>query len=164
MARAPWLLRGGLLAGLTGLVLAPSPAAANNPAVKACEGKSEGQACGLETLVKPEGGGELQRTTVPGACRADECCDLDYSKGSPPETVCHACLACKEGPGAAPAPDAKGAEGKADGAEEPPRAAQAGPPPASPSEQRGCTVGASSNAPTSGLWLLLLLAPRRRRG
>ncbi|MEX1366717.1 MAG: hypothetical protein AB1Z98_26560, partial [Nannocystaceae bacterium] len=69
----------------------PSVAVAANPAVQACDNKSEGDPCGLMKLEKPADGGELQRKTVPGACQPDECCDLDYSKGSPPETVCHAC-------------------------------------------------------------------------
>jgi hypothetical protein len=108
MARPSPLLGAPLLAGLVGLagLVLPRSAAAN-PAVQACAGKQEGQACGMMKLVKPPGGGELQRTTVPGVCRADQCCDLDYSKGSPPETVCHACLVCKDGPSDVAPPPAK---------------------------------------------------------
>ena len=156
------LRRGCLLACLAGLGV-PSTAAAN-PAVQACEGKREGEACGLTKLVKPTDGGELRRSTVPGTCRADECCDLDYSKGSPPETVCHACLACTEGPAdlAAPAPSAGDPAPPAGG--EPPRTSpEDGPPPPSPSEQRGCAVGARSPAPWAWLVALGLAAVRRRR-
>ncbi|MCA9655176.1 MAG: hypothetical protein H6712_00040 [Myxococcales bacterium] len=140
--------------------------AAANPAVEACQGKSEGEACGLVKLVKPPGGGELQRKTVPGVCRPDECCDLDYSKGSPPETTCHACLACKEGPGAPgetpPPDDAKPGAGDQG---EPPRT-EDGPPAPAPTEQRGCTVGGAPRGATAsllGLLGLLLVGRRRRR-
>lgn len=154
-----------VLVCLAGLAV-PSAAQAN-PAVEACNGKQAGDACGMMKLVKPPGGGELQRKTVPGACRADECCDLDYSKGSPPETTCHACLACKDGPSDVtppasaddPAPPASG---------EPPRSADGGPPPTAPSERRGCSVGVAGGG--MGLagagWLtglLLLVATRRRQ-
>jgi len=134
-----------------------------DPAEDACAGKAAGEACGVMKLVKPEDGGELRRTTVPGACRDDECCDLDYSKGSPPQSVCHPCVVCKEGPahaaGAAgtPAADSAAAEG------EPPRAGD-GPPAPSPTEKRGCTIG-STDATPAGPWLLAVgwVARRRRR-
>ncbi|MCX4239812.1 hypothetical protein [Paraliomyxa miuraensis] len=162
MARLSTLARGCLVLCLGGLAF-PSLAAAN-PAVQACEGKREGDACGLMKLVKPPGGGELQRSTVPGVCRADECCDLDYSKGSPPDTVCHACVACKEGPAElTPPPQADGKSPPASNEGEPPRTAD-GPPPTAPGQQRGCTTGARPSA-ASGLWgLLMVLACSRRRG
>ncbi len=154
----------GLL-GLTGLGVLTLPSSAHaNPAVEACNGKSDGQACGLMKMVKPEGGGDLQRKTVPGVCRPDECCELDYSKGSPPQSVCNTCLACKEGPADAQPPAADG--GAAAGADgEPPRTANDGPPAPSPTEKRGCTVVAPTT-PVAGAGLLLLLmlgSVRRRR-
>lgn len=138
----------------------PATASAN-PAVEACQGKTEGDACGLMKLVKPPEGGELQRKTVPGVCRPDECCDLDYSKGSPPETTCHACLACKEGPGGPGVTpgDTKGAPANG----EPPRT-ENGPPAPAPTEQRGCTAGGRAPLGASASLLVLLLAVRRRRG
>lgn len=149
------------LAGLVAVAGVGRPAAAS-PAQEACAGKSEGEACGMMKLVKPEGGGELQRTTVPGVCRADECCDLDYSKGSPPETVCHACLACKDGPAdVAPAP-AKADDPPPSAAGEAPRT-EGGPPPTGPSEQRGCAVGGHPRAAAGWLGALALLAGARRR-
>lgn len=166
MARSSLVARGRVLAWLTGLVVVGvgSPASAN-PAVEACAGKREGEACGLMKLQKPADGGELQRSTVPGVCRADECCDLDYSKGSPPETVCHACLACKEGPAdaATPPADGKAQGGSANG--EPPRT-EGGPPPTAPAEQRGCAIGRSGSAPRwawLGIPWLAAVAVRRRR-
>jgi hypothetical protein len=154
-------LRGCLLVCLA-VVAVPSRAAAN-PAVQACVGKQEGQACGLTKLEKPAGGGELERKTVPGACRSDECCDLDYSKGSPPETVCHTCLACKEGPSDLAPPPAHAGDPKAAAGTEPPRTAEGGPPPTAPTEQRGCTVGSRSDGLGGLGGLVLLVAARRRR-
>ncbi|MEM7153174.1 MAG: MYXO-CTERM sorting domain-containing protein [Myxococcota bacterium] len=148
-----------LAAPLVGLLALPGLAAAN-PAVEACAGKAEGASCGVMKLVKPADGGELQRTTVPGACRPDECCDLDYSKGSPPETVCHACLACKEGPA-----DLTAKPSDPGPSSEPPRA-EGGPPAPAPAEQRGCTIGGATT-PVLGAWLLMLgiagLGRRRRQ-
>jgi len=152
-----------MLAGLLGLAALALPSSADaNPEVEACTGKSEGEACGLLKMVKPEGG-ELQRKTVPGVCRPDECCELDYSKGSPPQSICNTCLACKDGPADAGPPAADG--GAAAGAEgEPPRANNDGPPAPSPAEKRGCTVAAPAT-PLAGTGLLLLMlgAVRRRR-
>lgn len=157
-----------LLVGLLGLwtLGAPSPVHAS-PESEACAGKAAGDACGLMTLVKPPDGGELERKTVPGVCRSDQCCDLDYSKGSPPETVCHACLACKPGPAdatPAPADDGSAAEGSAAGAGEPPRAGAQDPPAPDPSQKRGCHLGAPT--PGSSGWLALMglwLVRRRAR-
>lgn len=163
MARPSRSLRAPLLvcfAGLLGLAL-PSRAAAN-PAVEACAGKTEGQTCGLMKLVKPAGGGDLQRSTVPGVCQADQCCDLDYSKGSPPQSVCHACLACKEGPTDVAPPPAKADDPPPPAGGEPPRTETGGPPPTS--EPRGCSVGERSRGLAGWLpALVLLLAARRRR-
>ncbi len=149
-----------------------APAWAASPEVDACTDKSEGDPCGVMKLVKPADGGELQRTTVPGACRQDECCDLDYSKGSPPETVCNPCLACKDGPAdpaaasngkatpasdTAPANDTAPGNNKAAGYSD-------GPPPPEPTQQRGCSVGTAAPPSGVGPWLclLLLVLPRRR--
>ena len=158
MAIAP---RIALVLPFVGALALPSLAAAN-PAVEACAGKAEGASCGVMKMVKPADGGELQRTTVPGACRTDECCDLDYSKGSPPETVCHQCLACKEGPADL---TAKPSEPGPSGSSEPPRA-EGGPPAPAPAEQRGCTIGGATT-PAMGTWLLMLalveLGRRRRQ-
>jgi MYXO-CTERM domain-containing protein len=165
MARPSPLLRGCLLVCLVGVAVPSAAAAASNPAVDACNGKREGEACGMMKLVKPAGGGELERKTVPGACRADECCDLDYSKGSPPESVCHACLACKEGPADLAPPPASESDPKPPASGEPPRTAEDGPPPTAPTEQRGCAVGSRPRGPAGWLpgLLVLLLAARRRR-
>lgn len=162
MARPSLLVGVPLLVCLVGLGL-PSHAAAN-PEVQACAGKHEGEACGTMKLTKPPGGGELQRTTVPGVCRTDQCCDLDYSKGSPPESVCRACLACKDGPSDEPPPPAKAGDPPPAASGEPARASEGGPPPTAPTEQRGCAVGRGSRGP--GGWLpalVLLLVARRRR-
>ena len=139
----------------------PEVATAANPAEQACSGKAEGDACGMMKLVKPEGGGELQRTNVPGVCRADQCCDLDYSKGSPPESVCHECLACKEGPSNV-APAAKASDPPPSAAGEPPRS-ESGPPPTGPSEQRGCSVGGEPRGVAGWLTALVLVGVARRR-
>ncbi|MCH9687430.1 MAG: hypothetical protein K0V04_38705 [Deltaproteobacteria bacterium] len=139
------------------------PAIANaNPDVEACNGKAQGDACGIMKMVKPADGGELQRKTIPGACRTDECCDLDYSKGSPPETVCSPCLACKEGPAdvTATPPPADGGQTQ----DVPPRAGYAdGPPPATPAQNGGCSVQGSPVGGAPWLMGLLLALPRRRR-
>jgi MYXO-CTERM domain-containing protein len=163
MARPPRSPAAPLLVCLLGLAALALPSvAAANPAVEACAGKAEGQACGMMKLVKPAGGGELQRTTVPGVCRADECCDLDYSKGSPPETVCHACLACKDGPSDVAPPPAKAGDPPPSAGGEPPRT-EGGPPPTAPTEQRGCTVGGSTRGAAGWLGVLVLLVAIRRR-
>lgn len=136
-----------------------------NPDVQACKGKSEGDACETMTLVKPEQG-PLQRKSVKGTCQSDECCELDYSKGSPPATSCGPCLACKPSESAAEddasatppviEPDAPDPE--------PPRTEPGTDPPASaPQEQRGCTLGGSRPEATSLALLLTLFVLRRRR-
>lgn len=132
--------------------------AAANPDAQACAGKAEGQACALMKVVKPPGG-EMQRKTVPGACRSDQCCELDYSKGSPPQSVCSACLVCKEGPAdASPAPaSSAGPSG------EPPRAQGEDPPALPPNEKSGCRADPLAPVSVATLGLLgLLLLPRRR--
>jgi hypothetical protein len=161
MARPSSLLAVCLLVCAAGLA-GPSTAGAN-PDVKACEGKREGEACGMMKLVKPPDGGELRRTTVPGVCRPEQCCDLDYSKGSPPETVCHACLVCKEGPADVTPPPAKAGDPPPAAGGEPPRTSDGGPPPTAPTEQRGCTAGRDAHGPARWLPALVLLVVARRR-
>ncbi|MCA9705233.1 MAG: hypothetical protein KDK70_05210, partial [Myxococcales bacterium] len=147
-----------------GALWSPGTAAAN-PDVTACAGKAAGDPCGLTKLVAPPGGGELERKTVPGACRDDECCDLDYSKGSPPQTTCHACLVCKEGPAEPAAPASPTASGPGHDQGEPPRSGSEDPPAIPPSEKSGCRVGTPSPAGPLGAWLVVLgvIGRRRRR-
>ena len=140
-------------------------AAEENPDVQACKGKSEGDACETTTLVKPEQG-PLQRKSVEGTCQPDECCELDYSKGSPPATNCGPCLACKPS-----GPTAKGDAGDTppviepdEPDAEPPRTEPGTDPPASaPQEQRGCTLGGPRPELTSVALLGLVVFGHRRR-
>jgi hypothetical protein len=140
-----------VLPAVVSLLLAPQAAAAdNNPAVQACAGKSKGAAC---TFSKPhkEAGGALEQRDVSGTCQDDECCELDYSKGSPPTSNCGPCLACKEGAGGSPGEE--GGAAAADGPnEEPPRTGD-DPPAGAGNGKRGCSIGGGSAPP-----LLLLLA------
>mgnify|MGYP003874832695 CR=1 FL=1 len=135
------------------LCLFPAVAIASegNQAVEACKTLGEGDAC---TLKEPQKGPDgVTYRDIPGTCQSDECCEQDYSKGSPPEVTCGPCLACKPGEGptptVAPEPTAGG---------EPPKAGED--PPATAGTKRGCTLG----TPTP--WTLLLLLGfgfRRRR-
>lgn len=161
----PSLRRSLVLGSLAGLLLTPASALAN-PATDACNGKKSGDPCTQMTMSKgPDG--SMQRGNVPGVCQPDECCDLDYSKGSPPQTTCHACLACKEGGPALPPPAAEGgdvAAGNGDpGPAEPARVDE--PPAPAPSEQRGCRTGGETPGgwALGGLLLALGVAARRRR-
>ncbi len=137
----------------------PATAAADEkkPAVEACVGKAAGAPCSADRIVQHAG--RAEKRSEPGSCQPDECCELDYSGGSPPKTTCGPCLACK--PGAAPAPSGEtaGATGV-----EPPRAEGGEPPAVPPNEKRGCSVAGSTTA-ESALWLLGLscLGWRRRR-
>ena len=127
-----------------------------DPRVEACAAKSEGATCAAKTPVKEEGK-DLRFRDEPGTCQAEECCELDYSQGSPPKSVCAACLSCK--PGAALPPPADG--GNADGGEvEPPRSSGGDEPPATSPGKKGCAIG----GPTASLGVFALLAIRRRRG
>ncbi len=135
------------------LVLCLLPAAAlaseGNPGVEACKTRGEGDACSYKEPSKgPDG---LVYNDVAGTCQSDECCEQDYSKGSPPELKCGPCLSCKPGGGAA-------GDGGGPGNGEPPKAGDD--PPASAGSNRGCTTG--GEAPWSSLLLLLPLAWRRR--
>jgi MYXO-CTERM domain-containing protein len=139
------------------LVALPASADEKNADVLACEGKSEGDPCQRTVVVKPDDG-EAQQRREPGVCRMGECCKLDYSKGSPPESVCTPCLTCQPGPS-----DAEpGGNGTAQAPSEAPRAGNGDDPPASAPKGRGCNVDAPS---TRAAWALVLLAVvlRRRR-
>lgn len=139
--------------------------AGKNPDVEACKGKAEGDAC-MRIVPTKSADGPLEEKRVPGVCGPDECCDLDYSKGSPPQTVCGPCLVCRDGAGAAPpvAADASAGDGAADPGPVASPADDGGSPPAATNDPpKGCSVGAdSSGVPLWGGLALLLLAARRR--
>jgi hypothetical protein len=139
------------------LLLSSEAAAADNPAQQACEGKSKGAAC---TFSKPhkDPGGALEQREVSGACQDDECCELDYSKGSPPASNCGPCLVCKEGAAAEPSAEGGAAANPGPNAE-PPRPGD-DPPAAAGNGKRGCSMGTRS---AIGLLLLPLLVLLRRR-
>jgi len=133
------------------LLLAPGAAQAGerNPEVEACRNKAKGDACSFKQIDKrPDG--PVREREVSGACDEGECCDLDYSKGSPPETVCRPCLACKQGAASTTAP-ATGSD------RDPPRVGngQSDPPETSPA--KGCGHGSTRTVtPTLGLGLVFL--------
>ncbi len=91
-----------------------------------CNGKKAGDACSTASVAK-------------GRCVADTCSRLDYSQGTPPDTVSYECQRCT------PASD-------------PPASPASAPSPAS----KGCAIDPASG-PATGLWALalLLLGPRR---
>lgn len=151
----PTVLVGAALLGSLALA-GPAAADENNTAVAACEGKAESDAC----TFKAANGKETS-----GKCTADECCELDYSKGSPPETKCGPCLACKAGPpvptpDGPPIADGGAADGEAKGDGEAPRTSS-DPPASGGNEKRGCSVG--GDAPAWGVLVLLGLVAGRRR-
>ncbi len=124
---------------------AASFASEGNQAVEACKTLGRGDTCVLKEPTKgPEG---VTYREIDGTCQTDECCEQDYSKGSPPEVTCSECLACK--PGATPTVSA---EPNAGG--EPPRAGDD--PPTSAGSQRGCTLGGSGWG--AALWMFAPLA------
>jgi len=158
--RSPVLDRGLTAAALLGALAFASTAAADekNAAVVACEGKAERDACTFKAANGKD-------TT--GKCTTDECCELDYSKGSPPDTKCGPCLACKAGP-PVPTPDGPpiadgggeaAGDGNADG--EPPRTSS-DPPASGGNEKRGCSIGGSTPGWGALLLLGLVVATRRR--
>ena len=55
-----------------------------DPSEEICSGANEGDACG-----DPEQG------VAEGTCQAAECSRLDYSNGTPPESVAYDCLICQ---------------------------------------------------------------------
>lgn len=161
------------------LVCGPVRAQEANPDVKACDGKKKGDPCERMVIVKPADG-PMERKMEPGICQPDECCALDYSKGSPPQTDCGPCLACKPEGGAPHAGDDAAAQAEDDGAAPlDPEASAAGgdgseaprngpgeePPAQSGGNQKGCTVGAASGGGLGlwPLWGIVLHRHRRRR-
>ena len=141
--------------------------AGKNPDVEACKGKAQGDAC-MRIVPTKTADGPLEEKRVPGVCGPDECCELDYSKGSPPETVCGPCLVCRDGAGAAPPVGDGGANGEEGGATPEPVGSPAddgGSPPATTSEppRKGCSVGGSGDlGGVVGLMVIVLVATRRR--
>lgn len=157
-----------VIACCLGFVATASAADEKNPDVQACAGKKAGDACQRTVVTKPADG-PAETKKLPGACAQDECCELDYSKGSPPETVCGPCLACKEGPGTPPANAEGGAAAGsgADGSAPDPAAGPSAPgdsPPAADPGKRGCSVVGTPER-GAGLFALAVLAfvSRRRR-
>ena len=127
-----------------------------DPAVEACAGKSEGAPCATQRPIKDEGA-DLRFRSEPGTCQPEQCCELDYSQGSPPKSVCAACLACKAGGPPAPGTD----DGKSEGGPEvePPQASAGDEPPATSPGKKGCAIGGDP----AGLGLVLLVLALRRR-
>lgn len=159
-----------MLACCLGLVATAAAADEKNPDVQACAGKKAGDACQRTVVTKPADG-PAETKKLPGACAEDNCCELDYSKGSPPETVCGPCLSCKEGPGT---PASNADDGAATGGVASPEGgevASAEPsapgdtPPATDPSKRGCSVAGASErgAGLFGLAALVLVLVRRRR-
>lgn len=160
------------LAVLLTLPMVPTSASAEekNEAVKACEGKADGAQC---TFGRPTKGadGQVEMKAVKGVCRPDECCELDYSKGSPPETTCGPCLACQSGPPTptpdAPtpkSPDGDGAAAAEGGGGEAGAAGDSDPPETSPGKRGSCAVGGRGVGPWGlALGMLVLAVARRRR-
>ncbi len=148
-----------LIATVASFVLSIAGSAAGeekDPRVEACAGKSDGATCVAKHPVKEEGK-DLRFRDEPGTCQPEECCELDYSQGSPPKSVCAACLSCKPG---APLPPP--GDGKADGGDvEPPRTSDGEEPPPTSPGKKGCAVG-ESGAPFGALVLLVLAAINRR--
>jgi MYXO-CTERM domain-containing protein len=159
--------RSVLLASSLALFATTALAGEKNPDVQACAGKKAGDACQRTVVTKTEGGPAEQKK-LPGACAEDNCCELDYSKGSPPETVCAPCLACKEGPGTpSPSVDGGGDSAAADAGAATPEGdgtpAADNSPPATDPGKRGCSVGGYPTRSSSWLALLVFASFARRR-
>ena len=137
------------------LLPAVALASEGNQAVDACKTSSAGEACVLKEPTKgPDG---VSYRDIDGTCQPDECCEQDYSKGSPPEVTCNACLACKPGGGPSPTVTSEPTAGG-----EPPRASAGDDPPASAGTKRGCTAGGTASW-AGLLWMLPLAWTSRRR-
>lgn len=121
---------------VAGLMFAGSARAdeAPPPSFFVCAGKSPGDAC--------------EGDFGAGACVASTCSRLDYSKGSPPETVSRDCLKCQP-----PTPPAQSVVTTP--APSPPATAPA------PETRGACQIGPGVGAPF--LVLLALAMVRRRR-
>jgi hypothetical protein len=112
-----------------------------DPRVEACTGKSEGAPCAAKKPVKEEGK-DLRFVDEPGTCQSEQCCELDYSGGSPPKSVCAPCLSCKPGGPALPKSDG----GESGGPEvEPPSASAGDEPPATAPGKKGCALGGGAS-------------------
>ncbi len=124
-------------------------ASENNAAVEACKTLGDGDACTMKQPYKGADG--VAYRDVAGACQPDECCEQDYSNGSPPEVTCGPCLACK--------PVESSPTVSAEPSREAPRAGDE--PPAAGSSKRGCTLGGTPS--WLGLGVFGLAATLRRR-
>jgi hypothetical protein len=148
------------LPAVVSMLVASEAVAADNPAVQACGGKAKGDAC---TFTKPQKdpGTPMGKQDVSGTCQDDECCELDYSKGSPPTSNCGPCLACKEGGGAAAA-DEGGPAASAGPNPEPTRAGD-DPPAGTGNGKRGCSIGSGEIGWGWMVLSVIALGSRRRR-
>ncbi len=152
-----------VLPALVALSFSAEAAADDNPAVQACSGKHKGTACTFMKAEK-EAGGPLTQREVAGTCQDDRCCELDYSKGSPPTSNCGPCLACKEGTGTEAAGEAGGEPAPSGPNQEAPRTGD-DPPAATGNGKRGCSIGGDEAGGIAALLGLVLLGvARRRRG
>jgi hypothetical protein len=150
-----------MFAGLSALVIdGPAHASIQSPPEEACAGKAVDDACTLPS-------GES------GACKAEKCNELDYSQGSPPQSVEVDCIVCVAGaaPPPGPGPVAIGGDGGASETAPATRAEAAAPAepageatPEPPSSEARCSV-----TPGAGGWQISMLllaavvAGRRRR-
>jgi MYXO-CTERM domain-containing protein len=149
-------------------------ASIQSPPEEACAKKAAGDACSLPS-------GES------GACKADKCNQLDYSKGSPPQSIEVDCIVCVAGaqPPPGPGPVAVGGDGggggdggdeagpgatgetaptttASDGPTVTAQAADASPEP--PSSETRCSVTPVGDGPGWGIsFLALALVAARRR-
>ena len=81
---------------LLSLICTPVFADVIDPSEDVCSGANEGDACG-----------DPGQGVAEGTCQAAECSRLDYSNGTPPETVSYDCLICKsDASSSGPAPEA----------------------------------------------------------
>ncbi|MEZ4449460.1 MAG: MYXO-CTERM sorting domain-containing protein [Nannocystaceae bacterium] len=132
-------IRPALLAALASLALSGVAHADEGPPPEniVCGDKKVGDACEVDGAA--------------GTCVADSCTRLDYSNGTPPETVSYECLRCQ--PGAAPKPEAQPAEKSAAEAPKPVET------------KSGCRIdGDDRGAPLGlALGLALVCVGRRRR-
>lgn len=150
-----------LLSSIAALALVGVAATAyadeKNPAVEACVGKTEGAPCSSQRVTQLPSG-EAAPKSEPGTCQPDQCCELDYSQGSPPKSNCGPCLACKPG---VPTTNGGGEGAVGDTHVEPPRGDEGGPPATEPSK-KGCAIGSDSFG-TAALVVVVAIAIRRRR-
>jgi hypothetical protein len=143
------LVLGAVLPLLLLLASGAAQAGDKNPEVEACRGKAAGDACTFKQIDK-RADGPVREREVSGACEEGECCELDYSKGSPPETVCKPCLACKQGAPVTAAPTT-GSD------RESPRVGDAQSDPPETPQAKGCGCGSARTvAPVLGLGLVFI--------